>query len=59
MKDKLFFFVNGERNRRDAPTGVSADGTTGPCSRKPADAERFRDLADQPSTTTIRAPSAT
>ncbi len=26
-RDSLFFFVNGERNRRDAPTGTSADGS--------------------------------
>ena len=25
MQDKLFFFVNGERNRKEQPNGVSAD----------------------------------
>jgi len=29
MQDKLFFFVNGERNRRSQPDGTSADGTAG------------------------------
>lgn len=29
IKDKLFFFVSGEVNEREAPTGVSADGSTG------------------------------
>jgi carboxypeptidase family protein/TonB-dependent receptor-like protein len=28
LKDKLFFFVNGERNRQSQPQGVSANGTT-------------------------------
>jgi hypothetical protein len=27
VHDRLFFFVNGERNRRNAPFGVAADGT--------------------------------
>ena len=29
MKDKLFFFVSGESNKRNDPTGTSADGSTG------------------------------
>jgi len=29
IKDKLFFFVNGEINRKTAPTGFSADGSSG------------------------------
>jgi hypothetical protein len=29
IQDKLFFFVNGERNRRTQPDGTSADGTAG------------------------------
>jgi outer membrane receptor for ferrienterochelin and colicin len=29
MQDKLFFFVNGERNRRSQPDGTSADGSAG------------------------------
>ncbi|HXT23171.1 MAG TPA: carboxypeptidase regulatory-like domain-containing protein, partial [Thermoanaerobaculia bacterium] len=28
MADKLFFFVSGEYNRKDAPNGTSADGST-------------------------------
>jgi outer membrane receptor for ferrienterochelin and colicin len=27
IQDKLFFFVNGERNRREQPNGTSANGT--------------------------------
>jgi hypothetical protein len=44
LPDKLFFFVNGEYNRRDEPTGVSADGTTGTVFAKPEDAARFRNI---------------
>jgi carboxypeptidase family protein/TonB-dependent receptor-like protein len=29
LQDKLFFFVNGERNRKNQPDGTSADGSTG------------------------------
>jgi hypothetical protein len=29
LRDKLFFFVSGEMNRREQPTGWSADGSTG------------------------------
>jgi len=29
LKDKLFFFVSGETNKRDDPNGTSADGSTG------------------------------
>ncbi len=29
IRDKLFFFVSGELNRREAPTGVAADGSAG------------------------------
>jgi hypothetical protein len=29
IQDKLFFFVNGERNRKEQPDGTSANGTTG------------------------------
>jgi len=29
LQDKLFFFVNGERNRRDQPDGTSADASAG------------------------------
>ncbi|HEX3069517.1 MAG TPA: TonB-dependent receptor [Thermoanaerobaculia bacterium] len=29
IQDKLFFFINGERNRRSQPDGTSADGSAG------------------------------
>jgi hypothetical protein len=29
LQDKLFFFVNGERNRKNQPDGTSADGSAG------------------------------
>jgi outer membrane receptor for ferrienterochelin and colicin len=29
LQDKLFFFVNGERNRKSQPDGTSADGSAG------------------------------
>jgi hypothetical protein len=29
IQDKLFFFINGERNRRSQPDGTSADSSTG------------------------------
>jgi len=29
MRDKLFFFLSGESNKRNDPNGTSADGTTG------------------------------
>ena len=29
LRDKLFFFVNGERNRKSQPDGTSADGSAG------------------------------
>lgn len=42
LQDKLFFFVNAEINRRESPTGVSADGTTGNQFGKPAEAAFLR-----------------
>lgn len=42
LKDKLFFFLNGEINRREAPTGVSADGSTATQYNNPAQAAAFR-----------------
>ncbi len=42
LKDRLFFFLNGELNRREAPTGVSADGSTATQFNNPAQAEAFR-----------------
>lgn len=41
-RDRLFFFANAEINRRDAPTGVSADGSTGTVYRDPAGAAAFK-----------------
>lgn len=35
LRDRLFFFVNGELNRREQPTGTSADNTTGVVFRCP------------------------
>lgn len=42
LKDRLFFFLNGEVNRREAPTGVSADGSTATVYNNPAQAAAFR-----------------
>jgi hypothetical protein len=42
LKDRLFFFLNGEINRREAPTGVSADGSTATVYNNPAQAAAFR-----------------
>jgi outer membrane receptor for ferrienterochelin and colicin len=42
QQDRFFFFVNGELNRRDAPSGVSADGSTGDSFNNPAEAAEFR-----------------
>lgn len=44
VRDKLFFFVSGETNRRKQPTGVSADGSTTTQFFKPLDAAAFRNL---------------
>lgn len=44
MRDKLFFFVSGEINSREQPTGISADGSTGTVYRDPAGAAHFRDI---------------
>ena len=44
LTDKLFFFVSGELNRREQPTGVSADGSTATQFNKPEDAQKFRDI---------------
>lgn len=43
-QDKLFFFVNGEINERTAPTGVSADGSTGETYQGDTDAAEFRQI---------------
>ncbi len=44
VRDKVFFFVSGETNSREAPTGVSADGSTGQQFRNPQQAADFRNL---------------
>ena len=49
IRDRLFFFVSGETNEREAPTGVSADGSTGTVYRgtgtgSTPDASLFRDF---------------
>lgn len=44
MRDRLFFFLSGEVNRREEPTGVSADNTTGTVFNAPADAQRLREF---------------
>ncbi|MHB0970247.1 MAG: TonB-dependent receptor [Thermoanaerobaculia bacterium] len=45
IKDTLFFFLNGEINRRESPTGFSADGSSGVTVRPEvaAGAVRLRD----------------
>lgn len=44
LKDRLFFFVSGEKNKRAEPTSGSADGSTTNAYRDPAEAARFRDV---------------
>jgi len=44
IKDKLFFFVSGEMNRKDQPTGVSADGSAPTQFRNPAGATQIANL---------------
>lgn len=44
LKDKLFFFLSGELNRRSEPTGGAADGTGTNNYNNPAEAARFRDI---------------
>lgn len=44
IPDRLFFYVNGEVNQREQPTGVSADGSSGTDFRNPAGAESFRNV---------------
>lgn len=43
MKDKVFFFVTGEFNRKDSPAGYSIGGT-GQDWGHPDEAQRFRDI---------------
>lgn len=44
IRDNLFFFVNGELNRREQPTGWSADDTTTNVFNRPQDAARLRNF---------------
>lgn len=44
LRDRLFFFLSGEVNRREQPTDVSADGSTGTVFNRPQDAERLRNF---------------
>lgn len=44
LKDKLFFFVSGEKNKRSEPTSGSADGSTSNAYKDPAGAARFRNI---------------
>jgi outer membrane receptor for ferrienterochelin and colicin len=47
FRDRLFFFINGERSRKTEPNGVSLDGSAGQTFRKADEALRFRDLLIQ------------
>ncbi len=44
VKDKLFFFLSGEMNRRSEPTGGAADGSGTNNYNNPAEAARFRNI---------------
>jgi hypothetical protein len=44
LKDKLFFFLSAEKNKRSEPTSGSADGSTTNAYKDPAAAARFRDI---------------
>lgn len=44
LKDKLFFFLSGEINRRSEPTSGSADGSTTNVFKDPAAAAQFRNI---------------
>ncbi|MGD2115890.1 MAG: TonB-dependent receptor [Acidobacteriota bacterium] len=44
QRDRLFFFVNGERSERTQPSGVSADGSSGQSFVNPAGAAEFRNI---------------
>jgi Carboxypeptidase regulatory-like domain/TonB-dependent Receptor Plug Domain len=44
LKDKLFFFASGERNKLSAPTNGSADGSTVNTYRDPAGAALFQSV---------------
>jgi outer membrane receptor for ferrienterochelin and colicin len=42
LRDRLFFFVSGERNKLSQPTGTSADGSTANVYKDPAQAALFQ-----------------
>lgn len=44
LRDKLFFFMSGERNRRSEPTGGAADGSSTNNFNNPAAATQFRNI---------------
>jgi hypothetical protein len=44
LRDKLFFFASGERNKLTQPTGTSADGSTGTTYKDPAQAAAFQSV---------------
>jgi len=44
LKDQLFFFASGERNKLTQPTGTSADGSTGTSYNNPAQAAAFQSI---------------
>ena len=44
LKDKLFFFLSGEMNRRSEPTGGAADGSAANNYNNPAQAALFRNI---------------
>lgn len=44
LRDRLFFFASGERNKLSQPTSGSADGSTSNSYKDPAGAARFRDI---------------
>ncbi|MFI5180365.1 MAG: TonB-dependent receptor domain-containing protein [Thermoanaerobaculia bacterium] len=44
LKDKLFFFVSGEKNKLSAPTGGSSDGSTVNSFKDPASAALFQSI---------------
>ena len=44
MQDRLFFFLSGEVNDKQSPTGISADGSTGTQFNDPASLTRVRNF---------------
>ena len=44
LRDKLFFFASGERNKLSQPTGTSADGSTSNSYKDPARAALFQSI---------------